>query len=295
MFFIVAQLQGSSVRPGGPWGQGVLRGLDGKRGEAVWQSQRSHRCFFFLQITSFQQSHQRPLHSLCARLLFSFSPADAERRRRQQAVHLQVLWLPQGRRGVGRPDPTRPDRTRPHWTGPDRTGLHTFCTYAIDSSGTRHWIIFVLYKTFPSALFNTVTVAFIHPHVFTLLSHCNDIDCVAVELEHYKLIFFQPKGLLCTDFLVIGRLFEMLWSDLLLIVCFSFILSRLDSFSNTLETNIRVYHVCLVVLLDRRVPLQHYLITPCFLLNMVEQDCLKILNCFYIDIHLFYFTYWAWI
>lgn len=39
----------------------------------------------------------------CARGSFSPSPADAERRRRQQAVHLQILWQPHGRRGVGLP------------------------------------------------------------------------------------------------------------------------------------------------------------------------------------------------
>lgn len=114
--FNVPQLQGSSVRPGGPWRQGVLCGLDGERGKAAC-SHNVHSRFSCKSRYSIQTIGI--LGITCLRGSFSPSPADAERRRRQQAVHLQILWQPHGRRGVGPPPtPTPPrgqtDSRRPH-------------------------------------------------------------------------------------------------------------------------------------------------------------------------------------
>lgn len=189
-FFNVPQLQGSSVRPGGPWRQGVLCGLDGERGKAAC-SHNVHSCFFCKSRYSIQTIGI--LGIKCLRGSFSPSPADAERRRRQQAVHLQILWQPHGRRGVGPPPPPHPRARRT----PDVHIRHQpFCTYAKDS-GVWLWIIFVLYKASLPALFNT-SLLFSSTHTFLLFYPAgNVIDCVPVEQENYKLIFFGPKCLFC--------------------------------------------------------------------------------------------------
>lgn len=97
------------------------------------------------------------------------SSADAERRRWQQAVHLQILWLPQGRRGVGPPGPTELDGLYAP-TSAISCFVHTQKTAAARGIG----LFLYCTKRLPS-LCSTLTVAFIHLHVLLFYSPCNVI------------------------------------------------------------------------------------------------------------------------
>lgn len=78
----------------------------------------------------------------------------------------------------------------------------------------------------------------------------------------------------------------------LLIVCLPFVLSWLEFFLKHIGDQYTMFlHDFLVVLLDRPVSLQHYLIMVHFLLKLVEQDFLKRYKIAFTFLYIYYFIY----